>query len=234
MRSRIAIVAAMPREIAPLVDGWLADEGTPAGGVFVSWSDAAIVVCAGMGRSRARLAAEVALHRGPVHRLISAGWCGALREGLAAGSVYRPSRIIDATTSRIFDTGESDGLLVTSERIADRAAKEGLARDFAADLVDMEASAVAELAREKGISFAAVKAVSDEYDFELPGMEQFVTAHGGFREGAFAAHLLTRPSLWRKTLRMARASSLAARNLCEELRELIAIESERQTAQAAR
>jgi adenosylhomocysteine nucleosidase len=233
MNSRVAIIAALPREIAPLVQGWRADEASPARGVFLAWSEKAIVVCAGMGKERARIAAEEALSHGSVHAMISAGWCGALRDGLAVGNVHRPRQIVDADLSRRYDTDGAGGVLVTSGKIANRGEKQRLAREYSADLVDMEASAVAEVAQQQRIPFSAVKAVSDEYDFELPGLERFVTAAGGFREGAFAAHLILRPLLWAKVFRMGRASSLASRNLCRELRETLEQDINAHLVQAA-
>ncbi len=80
MNSRIAIIAALPREISSLVHGWQADENNAE--MLIAWSDKAVVVCAGMGTVRARMAAEEALKHGPLHRMISAGWCGALNPGL--------------------------------------------------------------------------------------------------------------------------------------------------------
>lgn len=232
MKSRVAIIAALPREIAPLVRGWRSDKNSASRGVFLAWSDTAVLACAGMGRARAQLAAEEALSRGPVHRLISAGWCGALRSGIAPGSVHRPGRVVDQETGRTYQTGEAGGILVTSAVIAGRAEKQRLARDCQAELVDMEASAVAEYAAQRGIPFMAVKAVSDGPDFELPGLGQFVTATGGFREAAFAAHLAVRPVLWPRVVHMARSSSLAAKNLSRELRILLEQEANLHVAQA--
>jgi adenosylhomocysteine nucleosidase len=231
MRSRVAIIAALPREIASLVHGWRADENSAARGVFLAWSESAIVVCAGMGRARAHLAVEEALACGQVHRLISAGWCGALRSGIMPGTVHRPSRVVDQETGRAYSTGEAGGVLVTSTTVAGHEEKQRLAQDCQADLVDMEASAVAEYAAQRGIPFMAVKAVSDGHDFELPGLEKFVTAEGSFRESAFAAHLALRPVLWTRALQMARASSLAAKNLSRELRIFLEQESNLRIAQ---
>ena len=52
-RPRIAILAALPREVAPLVRDWSAPVVSRREGTSVWESDRAIVVCAGMGQ-RAR------------------------------------------------------------------------------------------------------------------------------------------------------------------------------------
>ncbi len=229
MTSRIAIIAALPREISSLVHGWRADENNAE--MLIAWSDKAVVVCAGMGTVRARVAAQEALKHGPLHRMISAGWCGALNPGLKGGSVRRPSRVVDAVSFEKYDTGSKGGVLVTTNQFANRAEKQRLARSYGADLVDMEASAVAEVAEQAGIPFSAVKAISDEFDFELPGLERFVTTSGGFREGAFALYLALRPYLWRRAWLMGRISSRAARNLCRELKLVLSHDMGVETAQ---
>ncbi len=52
----------------------------------------------------------------------------------------------------------------------------------------MEAAAVAAAARAHGIAFRAVKAISDELDFEMPEMARFIDAtRAVFRPSNFAA-----------------------------------------------
>ena len=50
----------------------------------------------------------------------------------------------------------------------------------------MEAAAVAAVAQERGIEFAAVKAISDELDFVMPPVGRFVDADGKFETARFA------------------------------------------------
>src|SRR5208282_4828359 len=95
--------------------------------------------------------------------------------------------------------------------------KQRMRKMYSADLVDMEASAVAEVARRNKIPFSAIKAVSDGHDFDLPGMEKFTTADGQFRQVSFAAYAALRPMLWKPVARLAKDSGVAARNLSREL-----------------
>lgn len=221
MKSRIAIIAALPREISRLVNGWRGDEESAARGVHIYQNERAIVVCAGMGAGRAALAAGEALSRGPVSVLISVGFAGALRDGVRAGQVLRPSTVIDAMTGERFTTEGGDGVLVTTGSVAGTGEKLRLRSSYAAEIVDMEAAGAARIAEARGVPFAAVKAVSDEHDFELPEMARFAGALGEFREGAFAMFLLARPRLWKPAMRLARASNLAAQSLAAELRKEI-------------
>lgn len=226
MKPRIAIIAALPREIERLVNGWRGDEKSPGRGVHIYQNEEAIVVCAGMGAGRAALAAGEALSYGPVSMLMSVGFAGALRDGMKAGKVVRPSTVIDAMTGERFAARGCDGTLITAGSVAGAGEKQRLRSSYAAEIVDMEAAAVARVAEARGVAFAAVKAVSDEYDFELPELARFAGPLGEFREGGFAMFLLARPRLWKPAMRLARGSNLAAQSLAAELRK----EIERQSA----
>ncbi len=221
MKPRLAIIAALPREINRLVNGWRGDEESPGRGVHIYQNEEAIVVCAGMGAGRAALAAGEALARGPVAMLFSVGFAGALRDGMKAGKVVRPSTVIDAMTGERFAAEGCDGTLVTVAAVAGTGEKMRLRSSYAAEIVDMEAAGVARIAVARGVAFAAVKAVSDEYDFELPELARFAGPLGEFREGAFAMFLMARPRLWKSAIRLARGSALAAQSLAAELRKEI-------------
>lgn len=221
MKPRVAIIAALPREISRLVNGWRGDEESPARGVHIYQNERAIVVCAGMGAGRATLAAGEALSRGPVSMMISVGFAGALLDGLKAGEVLRPSLVIDAMTGERFAAEGGDGALVTAGSVAGTGEKLRLRSSYAAEIVDMEAAGVARIAVARGVAFAAVKAVSDEYDFELPELARFAGVLGEFREGAFALFLMAHPRLWKPAMRLARGSALAAQSLAAELRKEI-------------
>ena len=78
----------------------------------------------------------------------------------------------------------------------------------------MEAAAVARGAQSHGLQFKAVKAISDEHDFEMPPMERFIRHDGQFRTAAFAVFIAIRPWLWTKAARLARNSAKASDALC--------------------
>ena len=87
--------------------------------------------------------------------------------------------------------------------------------------VDMEAAAVARAAEAHGKAFAAVKAISDESDFELPPMEKFIRPDGSFAELRFGLNAAVQPWMWAKVYRSARNSNLASRALCVALRAIV-------------
>jgi adenosylhomocysteine nucleosidase len=220
----------MERELRPLIKGWKLE--SDAGGVTVYSSAKAVAVFAGLGRERAKLATAAALRFGPVRRIVSAGWAGGLHAGMVPGGVWRVRSVVDAVTGVVFEaqglggTKELGSVLVTTDHVASAEDKRHVSELYSADLVDMEAAAVAATARSKGIPFSALKAVSDGHDFDLPGLGTFTTADGGFRQRTFAAYVALRPALWKPVARLARDSSMAARNLGRELERWLAEEEE--------
>jgi adenosylhomocysteine nucleosidase len=222
MRPRVAIIAALPREISVLVNGWPRNQASSAKNVRVYSSDDAIVVCAGMGANRAMVAAGEALSRGPVSQLISAGYAGALHDGLKVGDVVRPGVVVDARTGERFFAESGKGTLVTGASVAGVSEKLRLRSSYGAEIVDMEAAAVARVAAQQGVPFLAIKAVSDEYDFEMQELGEFATASGQFREFAFAMFLMAHPRLWKKAARLAGGGRVALKALTAELRNEIA------------
>ncbi|HEX4022495.1 MAG TPA: phosphorylase [Acidobacteriaceae bacterium] len=220
MKPRIAIIAALPREVAPLIQGWR-DESDPARKVFVHISETAIVAYAGMGAARAEMAVRQALQHGPISHLLSVGWAGALKADYAVGSMHHPAQVIDAATKQKFATVAGKGTLVSVKRFANAQEKQALVADFDADFVDMEAAAVARIAAEQGIPFAAVKAISDGSDDVLPDLQSFYTDDGWFREKAFALHVALRPGMWSAAMQLGRNASASAQNLCYELDSIL-------------
>jgi adenosylhomocysteine nucleosidase len=153
--------------------------------------------------------------------VISAGFAGALTVDLKVGDVVVPSRVIDAGDGSRVETGSGSGGLVSVAEMAAVARKGILGAKYDALAVDMEAAAVAKAAGLRSVRFGAVKAISDELDFEIPQVEGSVDSEGGFHAGRFLAGVAVRPWVWGRVVRMARNSSLASRNLSEALRAKI-------------
>ena len=225
MPATVAIIAALPREIAALVRGTAADAGLLRREIHLYRVDGAVVVAAGMGAERAALAVEAALATGNVGMLISAGLAGGCVAGVAAGSVVEADVVLDAKTGERFAVagGRGQGVtLVTTDAIASVHEKARLAASYGAMVVDMEAATVARLATAQGLPFRAIKGVSDEYDFELSSLAKFAGERGSFRTGAFALHTAMRPWEWGKAVKLGRGSSRALVALDAVLRAAIA------------
>jgi adenosylhomocysteine nucleosidase len=215
---KVAIVAAMEREIRLLVRHWTRTRHDYQGRSFTFFeNDRAVAVCAGIGPEAARRACEAVIALYAPSEVISVGLAGALDLTLPVGRVFTPRTVIDAKDGSRADTGEGNGVLVSFSSVADPEQKSRLAKAYGAVAVDMEAAAVARGAEAHGLRFRAVKAISDAADFVLPPVERFVNHGGKFRSWAFAGFLALRPWLWTRVLRLARNSSRAAGNLCAVL-----------------
>lgn len=231
--TKIAIVAALEREVRPLVKKWQVREREFGGRNFRIYEHGnTTVVCGGIGPEAARRAAEAMVGLCRPSLIVSAGYAGALDRNLRVGAIVRPARIIDASDGSIFDSmnGETmdgqtgdcrKGVLVSAPVVADATRKVQLATQYAAAAVDMEAIAVARVARQHGIDFQAVKAISDERDAELPDMNPFVAKDGSFRAAAFGWHVALRPRLWKSAMELEKSSATASRALGEELERVI-------------
>jgi adenosylhomocysteine nucleosidase len=221
--SRVAIVAALEREVSRLTRGWSRVEREHEGRKFVFFErDEMVVVCGGIGMEAARRAAEavIALYRPTlVH---SVGFAGALDRSLRIGDVFAPAAVIDARDgSRVEIEGANrQRVLVSFMEVAGPDQKANLAQAYGAHAVDMEASAVAAAARAHGIRFGTTKVISDELSFEMPEMARFIDPQGRFRTGSFALYVALRPWLWRRVVLLASNSRKAAGALTDHLKHL--------------
>ncbi len=105
--------------------------------------------------------------------------------------------------------------LVTSPRVADAAEKQRLRLSYGADLVDMEAAALARLARMRGVPFHCIKGVSDGYHEQLPDFNRFISSDGQFHRMRLVFFVFFRPWYWRALMRMGENSTRAARGMAE-------------------
>lgn len=216
--SRIAIVAALEREVAPLIRKWRVNEKEYSGRRFRFFeSGDTVLVCGGIGVEPARRATEAVIVRYGPSTVYSVGYAGALDPGLRVGDVLMPERVMNANDGSCVLIPEGKGILVSYAHVATREQKAKLRQAFGGQAVDMEASAVARAAEARAVTFAAVKVISDDVDFEIPTTEQFVDERGHFREMSFALFVALRPWLWPRMIRLMNNSRRATRALCQEL-----------------
>jgi adenosylhomocysteine nucleosidase len=226
---KIAIIAALKREIRQLVKRWPLTSIQHEGRDFIFHEGGhALVVCGGIGAEAARRAAEAAIAHYSPDLLISAGVAGALVPDLHVGDTIFPAMVIDTKDGSrhetaihhapIGNTALGRTILASYPEIASVAQKQQLAKSYGAHAVDMEAAAVARAAQSHNLPFLAVKAISDDEHFEIPEMNRFVR-QGRFETKLFLLHLAPRPWLWLKVIRLARNTRIASDNLCAWLRD---------------
>jgi adenosylhomocysteine nucleosidase len=206
----IGIVAALPIEVAPLIERLQnvrrysgprhkVIEGECAGKLVA-------LIVAGTGRKRARHGTQVLFDGHRPRWVISAGFAGALDPALARNSVLFADEVVAEDGSRwAIDVGvppEAErermraGRLLTVDRIVRTAVEKAALRErFQADAVDMESSAVAALCSERQVRFLSIRVVSDEAGTDLPPeVLSILGRSGGYRVGAALGAIWRRPS----------------------------------------
>jgi adenosylhomocysteine nucleosidase len=222
--SKLAIIAAMEREVAGFVRGWNRTEIIASFRTVRMYEQGnALVAIAGIGAISARAAADTAYKHanGAISQFVSVGLAGALTPEWKAGDVFRPATIIDEADDLSIATAGGAGTLITAGTIADEQVKRIFAAKHIAQSVDMEAYAVGDVARIYGVPFTAIKVISDELDFPMPPLARFVSDRGDFRTRAFAMYAALRPWLWPTMLRLGSNSGRAAAVLRRELEVLV-------------
>jgi adenosylhomocysteine nucleosidase len=221
--TRVAIIAAMPGELKPLVRGWKSQ----ARETVKTWShqadaDAYVAACAGAGQAAATRAFGAIEQEGPIDLVFSVGWAGGLSAEVALGEAYNVAGVIDVQTGERFscEGGAGSLWLATSPKVADATEKRRLAISYGASLVDMEAAAIARLADMRGIPFYGIKAVSDGFADKLPDFNRFMS-NGEFKTGRFALYSLFTPWYWPALVRMGENSKKASQSIAETLADFL-------------
>jgi adenosylhomocysteine nucleosidase len=186
------------------------------------WKGRRVVLAAdGAGVRLARHAAEILIARMSPTEIWSVGLCGALRDTIRRGDVVTGASVIDATSKQRYPTADLGGatsIVWTQDRIASTAEEKRQLSAFA-DIVDMEASAVADAAMRAGIPFHCVKSVSDEaHESFVIDLNAARDADGRFRPVRIVSMAAARS--WRgigELVRLRNASRMASRRLGEFL-----------------
>lgn len=215
---KLAIVVALEREVSSLLDNCRRVEREHQGRKFIFFErDEMVIVCGGIGVEAGRRTAEavIVLYRPTLVQ--SVGFAGALRADLRVGDIFSPAVVVDARDGSRVEIEGGEGTLVTFMEVAGVEEKTNLAQAYGAQLVDMEAAAVAAAARAHGIRFGATKVISDEFNFEMPEMARFIDSQGRFKTAGFALFVALRPWLWHRVATLAGNSGKAAGMLAEHL-----------------
>jgi adenosylhomocysteine nucleosidase len=223
------VVAALVAEARTL--GSRARQGAGPAAV----GDGTLVMVSGMGLAAAAAAAQSLLDAGAT-ALVSWGLAGGLDPALPAGTICLPTLVISETGAS-FGTAHhwreavaaaiasrrrvADGKLLSNPRaIVDVAGKAAAFRHTGAVAVDMESSAVAEVAAQHRVPFLAVRVIVDAAGDAVPGAARALTAGGSGQVNI--AHLLRglagTPGDIVPLLRLARRYRLATRALASVAR----------------
>jgi hypothetical protein len=151
--------------------------------------------------------------------LVSFGLAGALRGGLAPGTVVDATRIVDVEGRVLWEGGplgvdgaETVTILAAPEIVDDPAERLRLHERTGADVADLESGPLAKTGRLRG----ALRAVSDTPSRPLDGLASGVKADGGYDWPALARAFASSP---RGFVRSASDARRALRRLREAAKE---------------
>lgn len=214
----IAIIAALPGELKPLVRGWQ-QRGRNVWAGRIGGVEA-IAIAGGMGAAAAERAVERAFAESKPNILVSYGWAGALTCAVKPRTACAISEVIDAVSGERFVTDYPGGYrLITLDHVARADEKRGLAEKYQSVLADMEAATVARIAAERNVVFYCFKGVSDGYTDRLPDFSRFINGKGELRMTAFLAYTAVHPKYWTSLRRLGENSSGAAKVLVTMIQE---------------
>src|SRR5437867_10717535 len=118
---KLAIIAALEREIAPLVKGWTTTSvESQRRTIRIFEGDNVIVACGGIGGISARIATDAVWRHanGNIEMFVSAGFAGALVPELKVGDIFEPASIVGDSDNNTIETAGGKGKLVSAGAIA--------------------------------------------------------------------------------------------------------------------
>jgi farnesyl-diphosphate farnesyltransferase len=197
MTFMIAIVTALPEELAPLLRRAKIERVTRFGGLRCHAGTLngtpVVLMAGGDGVKRAEESVGMLLQRFDVSLLIGAGIAGGLVPALRAGDLITASEVRSPNGS-VMQCQPLPGVgpvsICTVERIAGTvAAKHELAAS-GAQAIDTESAGWARAASMAGVPFSVVRAIFDSVDEEIPA---FVAGDGSIDRAAVVRHALLHP-----------------------------------------
>lgn len=230
----LAVIAAMPEELAPLVRLARVDGTSSLGSLRVRRASIAggelRLAVSGVGARRAEDAAAALLAGCRPAALLVIGVAGGLQPGLPCGALVVAERLRDAgptlpapdprLVERAVRAGATRGTVLSAPRMLCTAADKARGRADAATagpaVVDLESAAFARQAARAAIPFVVVRAVCDPAEEDLPlDFNAFRDEQGGVRRSAVGRRALFRPDLLPRLLdlrrRVGRCSESLAR-----------------------
>jgi adenosylhomocysteine nucleosidase len=217
----VVVVAAEPREFAGLLRdspgvklNWQVD--------FARMSRGFLLLANGPGPALSAKAVREAARRTDIRALISTGFCGGLDPALGVGDIVIGNTVLDYPSGGRFEAAVPSGgaaakvgLILSMDRVAITAGeKAALQRSTGACCIEMEAAAVARLAREFEVPFYCIRAISDPATCDL-GLDfnAFRDGEGRFNRSRIALAAMQRPRYVRPLLNLDRNCRKAASKL---------------------
>lgn len=176
-----------------------------------------VIAANGQGPGLARIAIEHAkeVEETEVEALISTGYCGALDATLKAAEIFVATSVngepsFQPKCQRAFRSGP----VMSVDRVVGGAAEKSVLRASGAMAVEMEAAAVSEAARARGVPFYCVRVISDEAGQDLPlDFNRFRNPDGRISKAKIVASVLQHPGRIPALIKLDRSANRASRAL---------------------
>ena len=185
----------------------------------------------GAGPKKAARATEALLAGHHPAWVVSSGFSGALREGIAIGDIVVATTLCrgddEVATPHGMAADPKKGLhvgrFVTTDHVVRTVAeKRDLAARYDAIACDMESHAVAAVCRDAGVPFMAVRAITDDLAADLPvEVHALLESSGAARLGAAVGALWNRPESAKDLWKLRENAAAAARRLAPFLDSVI-------------
>lgn len=224
----IALVCALAIEIDPLLKR-CEKVRKYTGGKFVfrggRYDDIRLaIVQSGMGFANARRATEALVDAHTPDWVLSVGFSGGLLPSMKVGDVVLANAIADTHGNELtVDLKMADdpnhGIYVgrflnPDEIVRTVEEKKLLAENHSAIAIDLESLAVAQVCRERGTRFMAVRVISDDLSADLPSeVLSVIGSTGAVRVGSALGSLWKRPSSIKDMWRLRETAHQAAERL---------------------
>ena len=244
----IGIIMAMQEEIRPVLRRLGSHRKVQAGRfpayLFQRDRRHITIIESGMGTKKAAGATEALVSYAKPRILISAGFGGGVREGLAVGDVViaEQSLALSQGLTSIAGTLKNEPLLralekslfgqpfqisggttVTTSSIVHKGKADQLIdKEVVNPVLDMETSAVAEAAARNGIPLVAIRAISDASGEELLfSLDELTDQDLNIRLHKVLITIAKKPHILPQMLRLAKNAKLAGNNLATVLEQLV-------------
>jgi len=199
-----------------------------------------VLFVSGVGGARAYEAARYVTRNFPLSAYISIGLSASLDPSLQPGDVVIGESVApvdDPADSRIAsDAGLLEvaksalaglpgcrfgGLVCSAKVVTSAKEKSDIAASSGCLALDMESYGAARAAREAGVPFLAIRAVSDALDEDLPVDFNRFTSYGKMDWPRFLAHVITHPQVIPPLMKLGGNSRKAVRNITGAVGKLI-------------
>jgi adenosylhomocysteine nucleosidase len=245
MNDCIAIFGAVKEEIAGIKQAMNISDRVRLGKTDAwpgKWKEQNIVlVRSGVGKQRAEDSVLQVIDRFQPTALISTGYAGAVQPELGVGDLVIADAILEEGGGESrkyspdphwlnraegihFSEGTKivvGGLLTVNNVIYEPAAKRELGKKFSVQAVEMETSAIARVAEDKGLPLLSVRVISDSMEQELLDSSSFLGSDGEISTLKAGWYVLTHPGSLKSALSLRAQTQFATQTLTRFLSDLL-------------